>query len=576
MINRLAIFKSQLSKFFQKYWLILAILLLGFLLRVYGIYFDYPYGVNFIWDEIFSVSYLLDIFEYKTLFTSMPYQYPLLLPLLYLPGLILRIIYIALIHGLTSINELKNYLVMSGMGQIYIIVRWYSVLFGTATIYLIYRIYSLIAKSKFSAYFSSLVYTISFIPVFMAHWGKAHIIMTFFLVWSLYFVLKFEQEKKIKYWYWSVVMSACSWSIHYLGISAIIFPILSLVINRKEFIWKIIIKSILIYSVFILTFYLINFRGLQGIWGNNAGYLLSTGFTGMYAIGQWERFYYVIRDSFLLDPIFISLFIIMVSLNFKKIIKDKLLRYILIGLLFNYFIMSTLVAWPKMSRWLLVFNSLALPLGAFLLAEYLTAKNLKKVWLYFITIILLIPNIYFIGLWLNLLNNNTRLETSQWLQKNLKKSEVAYSFDMYLDAPLSYDAALWQRDNNHLELSKKLQLIISHEKDFKDKGIDLRYDFGYNRYQNLAGPDTKYIIIFYALSGEEKGWFNYTTRKTAYEILDNIKKYHQLKLVKTYSPTDNQKLINSGVEDYLNNPLSWSTLIHLNKSGSFYEIYQIL
>jgi hypothetical protein len=238
--------------------------------------------------------------------------------------------------------------------------------------------------------------------------------------------------------------------------------------------------------------------------------------------------------------------------------------------------MITLVTWPKMSRWPLIFNSLALPLGAFLLTEYLTKKNLKKVWLYFIALILLIPNIYFIGLWLNLLNNNTRLETSQWLQTNLKKGEAAYSFDMYLDAPLSYKAALWQRDNNHLELSKKLQFIINHQADFENKGINLKYDFGYNRYQDLGGQDTKYIVIFYALSGEKNGWFNYTTRKTAYEILDNIKRYHQLKQVKTFFPADNQKLINSGVEDYLNNPLSWSGLLHLNKSGSFYEIYQVL
>ncbi len=63
MISKLTIFRSQVREFFDKYWLILAILLLGFLLRVFGIYFDYPYGVNFIWDEIFSVSYRFSIAE---------------------------------------------------------------------------------------------------------------------------------------------------------------------------------------------------------------------------------------------------------------------------------------------------------------------------------------------------------------------------------------------------------------------------------------------------------------------------------------------------------------------------------
>ncbi len=91
----------------NKYFIFLLILLFSFLLRVYGIYFDYPTGLNFIWDEIFSVSYIFDVIQTKNIFTG-TYQYPLLLPLIYIPGIIIRSIYISLTQGICDIDTLKK------------------------------------------------------------------------------------------------------------------------------------------------------------------------------------------------------------------------------------------------------------------------------------------------------------------------------------------------------------------------------------------------------------------------------------------------------------------------------------
>ena len=86
-------FFDLLSRFYvfvkTNSWLFF-ILIIAVLLRGYGIYFDYPFGTNFIWDEIFSVVYIFDVLETKNIFIG-TYQYPLLLPLLYLPGLFLRL-----------------------------------------------------------------------------------------------------------------------------------------------------------------------------------------------------------------------------------------------------------------------------------------------------------------------------------------------------------------------------------------------------------------------------------------------------------------------------------------------------
>lgn len=569
--------KEKTFNFLKENYILLSIFVVAFGIRAYGIYFDYPQGVNYIWDEIFSVSCLLDVIEYKSIFIPSYGPYPLLFPFLYIPGLALRLVYLALRYGLYGIGELKDFLVAGGMGYLYIVVRWYSVVFGTATIWLLYKIYSLIFKNKISLYFLSAAYATSLVPVFLSHWGKAHSIMVFFLVLSLYFILKFEKEKNLKYFYWSIIAAACSISIHYIGISAAIFPFLGFIFNRQLFNFKTLAKAFILYAAITSFFYLANFKGIEGMIDNSSGYFENTGFTGMAQTGIGERFYYVIRDSFLLDPVFMLLFVILMIISAKYIFKNNYLKYIFIGLLFNYFLMSTIIVWPQMSRWLLIFATLAIPLGAGLFIEYLINRGLKPKLIYLICLILLIPNIFIVYSWLSLTNHNTRNEAVEWLESNLKPDEIAYSFDMYLDAPLNYEAALWHRDNNERQLSKKLNFIINHKEEFENQGIDLRYDYNNKRYERLGGENTKYVIVYYALSGEDnRAYYNLETRKGAQEYLNNVEKYHDLSLVEKFYPTDDSDLIKSGVEDYLNNPLDFRTLFKLEKSGPFIEIYKVI
>jgi len=162
--------KEKFIKIIKDSWPIWLILAVGFFVRWRGIYFDYP-GTNYIWDEIYNISYLLEIFIKKTIFLEWsPSPYPFFLPFLYLPVLVMRIIYIALINGITSLSGIKDYFIIEGMGQLYIVSRWYSVVFGTLTVYLVFKIFSYIFKSKASSYYAALVYSISLIPVFLSHW----------------------------------------------------------------------------------------------------------------------------------------------------------------------------------------------------------------------------------------------------------------------------------------------------------------------------------------------------------------------------------------------------------------------
>lgn len=550
-------------------WLLL-ILILAAIVRVYGIYFDYPYGVNYIWDEIMSIVYLLDIFEKRNLFPG-SYPYPSLIIFIYLPGVILKLFQVAVASSITTLGDLKQALVMNGMGQLYVVVRWYSVLFGTATIFLLYKIFSIFIKNKAAIYYGCLVYVVSIIPVYLSHWGKVHTAMVFFLILSLFFALKYEKERLEKYLLWSTIFAACAFSIHYIGISAAIFPFFLVITHWRDLKKSYIFQNIILYLAIIALFYFFNFDGVKIMLINTLGYYQNTNFTGMTKIGLGERFFYVVRDIFTLDPIFILIFGAMFLVNIKKMFKDPYLRYFTAGLFANYLLMVTVIVYPLMTRWLLIFFTLSVPMGAVLLLEKMFDKQWKKYIIAILGLTLIAPSIYITSQWLKLLNNNTNKETISWLENNLKPGEFVYSFDRYLDVPLSYEALIWHHDNNGYN-SKKLNYIIANKDNLSNYGMNLLYDYGNDRYKDLGGEKTKYLIFSYY---NKKG--GYVTEEQVDKIKAEISRYHQFELVAKFSPTKENSNIPENAElDTLNNPISWKILLDLQKSGQYFEIYKLI
>lgn len=541
-------------------YILAGIILFGFSLRFYGVYFDYP-SVNFIWDEIYNISHLLEIMTYKTIFLQyFPSPYPFFLTFLYIPAVILKIIYIGAVNHLTSLNEIKNNILINGVGQIHIIARWYSVFFGTATIYLIYKIFGYVFKNKASVYYATFAYSVSLIPVFLSHWGKVHSAMVFFLVLSLYFAMKFEENKKLKFFYGSVISAAGALSIHYIGISAFIFPLYAIFANRQLFNSRILVKAGAIYSAICLLFYSLNYGGFVYMLYDQMRYYGSTNYSSLMPVGRYERFYYVFRDYFNIDPIFTVLFVVMIALSFKFLIKDRYARYILAGWLFNYLLLITIMAAPHMPRWLLISSTLSVPLAAGLFAEFLFNKKINKLVAIVLMTMLILPSLYVTANWLKLLNRNTYMEAVSWLEQNVKNGEIVYSFDPLMYAAPSYDSALWDKEINHIE-SKKINYILSQKEFFKNAGLNLMHDRKSKRYKDLAGPSTKYI-----LTGSE-----------AKTTIPNIEKFHKLELVKAFRPSEDKEVEEKGLDtDYLNSPDNWKGILKLEKSGPFIYIYKVL
>lgn len=553
------IIKTALQKLKRNY-ILSGIILFGFSIRFYGIYFDYP-SVNFIWDEIYNISHLLEIMTYKTIFLQyFPSPYPFFLTFLYIPAVILKIIYVGIANHLTSLNEVKNHILINGIGQIHIIARWYSVFFGTAAIYLIYKIFGYVFKNKTSLHYATFAYSVSLIPVFLSHWGKVHSAMVFFLALSLYFAMKFEENKRLKFFYYSVASAAGALSIHYIGISAFIFPLYAIFANRKLFSSNVLVKAGAIYAAISLFFYSLNYGGFIYMLYDQMRYYGNTNYSSLMPVGRYERFYYVFRDYFNIDPVFTVMFAVMMALFFKFLIKDRYARYILAGWLFNYLLMITIMAAPNMPRWLLINATLSVPLSAGLFVEFLIKKKLNKIAISALMAILILPSLYVTANWLKLLNHNTYMEATNWLEQNIKNREIVYSFDPLMYAPPSYDSALWDKEMNHVE-SKKINYILSQKEFFEHSGLNLMHDRKSKRYKELAGPNTRYI-----LTGSE-----------AKTTIPNIEKLHKLELIKAFKPSENKEIEEKGLDtDYLNSPDNWKGILKLEKSGPFIYIYKVL
>jgi len=569
---------EKIKNLIKDNYIIIIILLLAFGVRWYGIYFDYPQGVTYIWDESYHITKLIDIAESKNIFAGHS-AYPFLLSFVYLPVFILRLGYLALTHGITSIEGLKQLLVEGGMGQLFIIARWYSVLFGTATVFLIYKIYSQVFKSRYSALYASSAFALSLMPVFLNHWGRRHGEMEFFIVATLLLVLMFEKTKAWKYFYGSIATAALATSTHYIGVGATIYPFFAFIFNRQLFDYKKIVKSSIIFLTIVIALYLPNYRDIISMFKSQYyDFYIKTDFTGALPVSWNERFFFVIRDIFYIEPVFLVLFVVMAIAGFKKYFKASLARYVFIGIIFNYFYNTFVVTGPHLTRWLMTLITLIAPMGAGMLIEYLTEREVKKKLILVIALILLMPNAYFVYRWDAMLRQDTRKEAVVWMEQNMKRNEYLYEFNNWFDPPLSYDAALWNKENNNRS-SRKLDFIISNKDKYENIGINVMYDYEAGRYCDLAGPKTKYVMLDY--------WTIYSkdippnvsaswSKEDADARKINIEKCHKLKMVATFYPTKDDQGLKKGFFDYLNNPLYFWELSRIDKSGPFIEIYEVL
>jgi len=548
---------NRFDNFLKNNNILILILLLAFSLRFYGIYFDYPGGINHVWDETYNLMQLFDIIETKNLFSSISSPYPALLTIMYIPVLAVRVLYLMLVNDLSSLADLKDFVIQNGMGSLYIIVRWYSVVFGTAAVFMIYKVFAYIYGEKRIASLTALTSTVSVIPVFLSHWGKSHSAMILFLLLALYYSLKYEKEKNSNHFFLSAFFAGCSISVHYIGLSAIIFPVLNLIFNYKEIGWKNIAKTSFIGLITILVFYGANFNGVKNMFVYvNTNYYAATNYSGLFQISLFDRLTYLFSDSWRIEPFLTSLAIVSILLGWRLFWSDKLLRYVIIGISFNYLLMITIIVGPDNVRWLAVFMSLSFPLSIAWLHHVLAGRKFKH-YAVIIPLFFLIPSLSYVIKWDLIVNRNTSVEAAEWAKSSIGNDEWLYSFSDNIDMPLSYESATWNKQNNRYS-TKKIEHIINN----KTRGYNIAFDHGNGRFNDFGGLMTDYVLI----SSSHDFSKNYQLKR--------MELYHKLELIKSFQPRSDDATINIG--DQINNPNKFFDIFHFESGGHYIDIYKII
>jgi hypothetical protein len=402
--------------------------------------------------------------------------------------------------------------------------------------------------------------------------------MIFFLLLSFYAALIFDQKKNSKLLYLSSLAAALAFTLHYTGIVSVIFPLYVWYINRSQAGFKKFFQAALVFIVSTVFLYSANLTGVtKYVKGVYESYYSKTGLAGVYQVSLIERLTFVFRDTFRVEPIFFILFFLTLVLGIRRVRDEREEKFLLVGVLFSFFLLVTVIVGPHMTRWLVAFIVLITLYAAGKFPAYLKKKNISATLRLLILTVLLIPNIVFAVKWDSLLGANTNSEAISWLKDNLKNDEIVYSFDNFIDPPLTFDAVIWNLENNQRTDSKKANFIRDNAGDFKNiSGINMIYDYDHKRFKDLAGPKTRFALFYFWQSGDDQNYrYDIMTRKDTLKTIGEVKNYHGLELVKKFYPSEDQGLIEKGIDDYMNNPLDWRDFWRLDKSGPFIEIYEI-
>lgn len=541
---------------------IYALIFFGLGLRLWGIGLGLP-GTDLIGDETFSVSYILRMLATKNPFIHTVNPYPVMLTFLHLPFVLLHLVFIWFQNGFRGVDELQTHLLLNGVNVLLIWPRVVSAVFGTATLILIYKILTRLFTRP-AAYVGTAAVTVGLLAIHLSHWGRAHSVLAFFITATAYAALLCVLQNERKYFYWTYFLAACACATHYLGASSLIFPFVLIWFHKARF--SELLKACLLFFAITIPAYLINYSGtvlmLQSVYGS---YYLPNHFSGLMPVGRFERFYYVFRDLFYLDP----LGIMVGCLGFASlIVRRKFTRpmlLILIGVFYIYLVQVVIVAAPRETRWLLPFYIFFVSFGFAALADvfYLLKWKGRSI-LTVLTFVLLVPQLVISLKWLSLLDNHTQLKVERWMQEH--RSDRMFVYSENINPVPTAEAAVWNAEKSpRLKTSAKNLYVIAHPDQFASTGI--AYFHGTelgdaDRCGILNGLKIKYVIIRYASKSERSS------------VLDGIKVCVHEQPVSKFSP-GSETMLDMPYENLVNTILSYRYILISTSIGPWYEIYEV-
>ena len=182
---------NKIKIFIKSNYLIILILLLAFVLRVWGVTYGLP-GL-FVGDEKSIVGGAMKMMYQKNIFPVLEpdifrlLYYPTLIPWVLLIFFVPWFILVYMSGNFSSLSNLRDYFVLNPE-SFFLIGRVVNVFFSVAVVYLIYAI----AKKIFSyraGLLAALIYAVSWLPIHQGHFVKHWNVGGFFALLALYFAI---------------------------------------------------------------------------------------------------------------------------------------------------------------------------------------------------------------------------------------------------------------------------------------------------------------------------------------------------------------------------------------------------
>ena len=403
-----------------KIYIMSFVILLTFLFRINGTFYGSPFFL--VGDEYSLVGGTLKLLELKTMFPVLhppeKFQiliYPMLIPYLYLLLYAPYILY-ELVNNSFSINQFFISNLIENLHYFLLISRFSSALISTLTVVVVYLIAKLIFKSFYVAIFCSLLISFDWITVITSHFAR-HWNLTTLIVWSgIILAMYVKKNENKKYYIWTGVLSGLGYGTSYIFGSLAILPLIfAHIFKYKSAInkFKKLIISILIFSIFVIFFTLVNPYPLERLLFTNVTTINSEKSFSIY----FQSFLFYFKILFVSNPSLVVLSILgLLSSLFIK--NSKHICLLILVSIFSYiFLLSNIVENEDRYIILIIPTLAILACYNLVLLNQLKLNNKIKLFLYFLVYISILPNIVFSYITNKVLNqNDTRIQAIEWYE----------------------------------------------------------------------------------------------------------------------------------------------------------------
>lgn len=212
----------------KKNFALISILIIAFLLRLWGIDYGLPYF--FIGDEQPLVFGALKMAQLKTLLPVLhpaefrPLYYPPLMPYFNLIFLSPFLLIKYLIGSWQNLTDFSNDLILNP-GFVWLVARIFNLFISLAGIYLLYLISRKLFNRK-TALFSALFLCLSFFHLQLSHFTRHWIPAVFFVYLVVLFAFYIKDSPQKKYYLWAGLAAGLAFGVSYITIIALALVLL--------------------------------------------------------------------------------------------------------------------------------------------------------------------------------------------------------------------------------------------------------------------------------------------------------------------------------------------------------------